>query len=237
MGDWMNLHDLEAIDCKRIIECSSIPVNFDSAQFKGVFTTRHGLSADDSWVLAAEGLGVGIPLLGPLIQHTRENTKTVFNLSPQKRSRAYTLNDGGNGYPLVSCDYQNLIADTMTIAHEFGHAVQQVACEGRFIVPVMRETCAFVSELALHSFLRRENHELHEGAEKILLRDNNKFLGKYFDDFLVALDSPHLPYRYQWNYPIARVFSVQCWEKFSPRQLSELFKGNMSPNQMIDLLR
>lgn len=45
------------------------------------------------------------------------HAQTLFQSDPQKYPRAFTVNDGGQGVPLVMCNYQGRVADVMSLAY------------------------------------------------------------------------------------------------------------------------
>ena len=94
------------------------------------------------------------PQSADLIRSVRDQSVTVFHADHLKVSRPFTVQT--DSYPIVVLCYRGRIVDLLTVAHEFGHAVQSLASGPDFVPPVNREICAFVSELALLKMLRSD---------------------------------------------------------------------------------
>ncbi|MCY1708410.1 hypothetical protein [Pannonibacter sp. SL95] len=78
--------------------------------------------------------------------------------------------------------------------------------------PIARETCAFLGELALIDWARRD-HSALAARLSMVWREENK---KYFNDdcrlLKGALTDPTSTYSYRMNYPLARAAAVMLWQ-------------------------
>lgn len=163
-----------------------------------------------------------------IIDHAHAQTQTLFAPDPEKYPRAFTVNDGGQGMPLVVCNYQGRVADVMTLAHEFGHAVQIIASDGQFMPPALREVCAFLSERAMLEYLQAHHPELYGAGRQVWQAATVKNWRKERADLLRALDDLSTPYSYQWNYPLSRSV-VSGIGEMDAAQFWPLFEGGLEP--------
>ncbi|MEL7090164.1 MAG: hypothetical protein AAFN94_00380 [Pseudomonadota bacterium] len=119
-------------------------------------------------------------------------------------ARALTIEDGGQGRPVVLCPFAGRLRDAMALAHELGHALQYLNAKDP-VPPIMREVAAFLAEHAMIDGLRdvapdvathlqqywdfQTWHIFHGGAAALHR----------------ALATPGARYHYDWNYPMARM--------------------------------
>ena len=89
------------------------------------------------------------PAQRSIIDDTFENTVKTLVDQRNKPRRALTLDNGPTAFPTIFYSYRGEPSDSLTIAHEFAHALQIRASRGKFVPPIMREVCAFVGEWAL----------------------------------------------------------------------------------------
>jgi len=158
---------------------------------------------------------------------------TNFSPDPNKYPRAFTLHDGGNGEPYVSCPWTGHLRDMLNLAHEFGHALQIVASEQREMPPVTRETCAILAEICYLSFLRDQAHPLHEPLHALVRLDMGPTFARSSNALLSALSDTHLKYEYHWNYPLARSIALLSAAHLDDVALWELYSGEITLPKLI----
>jgi hypothetical protein len=114
------------------------------------------------------------------------------------------------------------------MAHEFGHALQIRASRGKFVAPIVREVCAFLGEGALLSHALHRNAAQYAPLFQAWQADNHKYFGTHRDRLQVALLRPKSPYKYSWNYPIARHLAIQITERCPRDWIWSVFEGESS---------
>lgn len=210
LADWLDLHQISAAQCQHILRDWPEPPPLEP---RAAQTTD--LTAIAVWDMASAALSAVFGTKSAHMELVRRQTKCVFQPDPAKYPRAFTLNEDGQGTPMVVCNYQAQLADLMVLAHEFGHAAQIIASGERFLPPVPREVCAFLAELAMLAYLQNHQPELHQGAQQVWLAAVAKSWHKDRHDLMQVLSDPaglSRPYSYQWNYPIARALALNLWE-------------------------
>jgi hypothetical protein len=140
-----------------------------------------------------------------------------------------------DGAPAVVLRYRGRVADLITVAHEFGHAVQ-ISASGGFVPPVSREVCAFVSELVLLKLLRVEMPDLHGAVRAAWQARNRSYLGRDRTLLALALRDPGSVYHYGWNYPIARVLASECVEQLPAGALWAIFENRIPLSGIVTFL-
>ncbi len=238
LSDWLDLHNLSAVQCLKILQGWPEPQQPEPG---GVLTCE--LTAGAVWDMASAGLSAVFGKMSGHMEMVRSQTECVFQPDLKKYPRAFTLNKGGQGAPMVVCNYQGQLADLMVLAHEFGHAAQIMASGERFVPPVPREVCAFLAELAMLAYLQRHHTELYQGAQQVWLAAVAKSWRKDRHDLMQLLSDPvglSQPYSYQWNYPVARALALSLWEKIAlgkkdGEAVWPLFEGRMGMPGLPDL--
>ena len=147
------------------------------------------------------------PRASEVIDRARRTTLRMFRADTARAPRPFTLAAGPDGRPVVVLRYRGRIGDLITVAHEFGHAVQIAASGNGFVPPVNREICAFVSELALLRHLGAELPAAHGPARGRLGGAQRRLPRPGCGALALALKDPESVYRYAWNYPIARILA------------------------------
>jgi len=217
MADWLGLHQLEAAQCWTLLQ-HGLEQRAKGPQVK---TLGVDLDAVQAWQLAATALTQAFPDLADLIAAVHSNTRTEFDVDAEKYPRAFTLHGGENGYPVVVCAYRPHLRDLLTLAHEFGHALQIKASGAAFMPPAYREVCAFVAEQAL---LRHCPPKWQQGMQQIWQQATGKYLGADLAQLQDALHAPGSPYTYRWNYPVARILAIRHMQDRDLLQM--LFQGD-----------
>jgi hypothetical protein len=205
LRDWLELHGLTCAHCEDVLSW----IGPGRAEHAGPVDRGCGQSADEAWDLAAHAMLLTYPWADALIRDVRDRTLRSFGTDRATGFRPFTA-PGTDRYPVVSLAYRGRIVDLITVAHEFGHAVQMVARDNRFVPPIARELAAFLSELALLDLLARADPAMHRAARAVWLACERNYLVRDADRLASALKDPASPYRYCWNYPIARVLASGC---------------------------
>lgn len=121
------------------------------------------------------------------------------------------IDHGGEKPPEIKMAWHGSIADLICLAHEVTHAIQLQLSAGSFMPPVARETCAFIGELALIDWAKKNQPDL---AAKLLLvwrEENQSYLGGDYELLRSALKDTEIAYSYRMNYPLARASAVVMW--------------------------
>ena len=207
LQDWLDLHGLTARHCADVLSRAEGCELEGSGH--GADRRSSGLSGEQAWMLAAEAMRSSFPHAAELIGDVRHQTVRTFGADRTSATRPFTILAGDNR-PMVFVRHSGRIADMLTIAHEFGHALQAVASGGGFVPPVDRELAAFLSELALLRLLATEYPELHRATLAAWRAANRSYLVRDGKALAAALEDRRSVYRYAWNYPIARVLASEC---------------------------
>ena len=194
-----------------------------------------GLDAAAAWKVCANALGRSLPELGGLVGNIRDEAPRDLEPSPGKDPRAFTLDRGTGVLPHVSLHYGGSAADLLAVAHEFAHALQIVASEGSPTPPVVRECCAFLGELMLLRYLRANLPATFGTARKAWESDNDRYLGEDRDRLEEALSVADEPYRYRWNYPMARVLAQDLFERKSADEVAAIFCAGAETPDLLNI--
>jgi hypothetical protein len=186
--------------------------------------------------MAAAAMLASFPRAAGLIRSVRDTAVRTFRADPGPRPRAFTFPAGQEGPPVVVLGYRGRISDLITVAHEFGHAVQIAASGNKFVPPVNREICAFVSELALLKHLAAELPALHGLVLAAWQARNCGYLDRDGRTLALALKNSRSVYRYCWNYPIARVLASECVEQLPAATLWSVFEDRIPLSGIVTFL-
>lgn len=198
LADWLALHGLAAPAALDLLD------RFAADQGKVVSgNSPLALSAPEVWSMVAQAFGAGFGDNSALADRVMARTITEFAPDRTRFPRAFTLHDAGEGRPFVSCPFRSRLGDMLTLAHEFGHAAQILASEGRPLPPILRETCAFVSESWLLDHLKRHDPPLWSALQPVWQGQIAGYLGPDANVLRAALADPSSRYDYIWNYPLA----------------------------------
>jgi hypothetical protein len=227
LSDWLALHGLDPSDCRSILDAAAREVASAPGGDKWSASGGDAPDLETAWLRTADAMRAFFPAQRSIIDDTFQ--KTVKVLVPQRnKSRALTLDNGPETYPTILYSYRGEPSDALVIAHEFGHAVQIRASRGKFVSPIMRETCAFIGETTLLSHALCTDTAQHRRLSQAWHKSNNKYLGTDKHQLNLALLRPELAYRYSWNYPIARYLAIQISQRCSRDRMWTLFEGNLT---------
>ncbi len=226
MADWLALHGVTAQACLVVLDRAG-PIAAKAAD--PVWQQDPNLT----WRLVADLLTPFFPAQNPqfgdgLIAQTWTRTRTDFSGAKRGTVRGFTLHDDGTGRPMVVATPKGRLSDLATLAHEFGHAAQIIACAGVAMPPALREVCACLSEQMALSGLTECDPERARLAQTWLAGRGSR----QRQDLRAALHSPGAAYRYDWNYPLARAV-VQGMAQMSAAERLRLFSGRLPLIELI----
>lgn len=229
LSDWLELHGLTASDCQKILSQSSLTCQYGNED------GRHpcNLKAELAWEISANALQRLYPVQSGLIEETKATT--ILNFSPC-RAGPMTMPTDDPGSSIVVLTYTGRVQDLLTMAHEFGHALQAKVCRGKFVPPVNREICAFLSELALLDYLNAVDPCLQSRATAAWAEANNHYVGQCGHALGQALTKTSTSYRYGWNYAIARPLTSRAFASVPRRMLFGFFNNRVSLSGLVRFL-
>jgi hypothetical protein len=228
LSDWLELHELTPETCRVLMDAmSDLEVPEPGIGDQGE-PGKSTIDLDAAWLTAVDAMRASFPAHASMIDLTFEKTKRV-QLSRRHGSRkAATIDNGPAADPVILYSYMGETADLLVLAHEFAHALQIRASGGRFVLPVMREVCAFLGEYALLKHVSSSDMALYRRLRQVWDADHKKYLGAGKNRLISALSRPEAVYRYSWNYPIARYLSIKVQERLVPNRVWALFEGRLS---------
>lgn len=233
LSDWLALHELDAETCRSILETTTHKaVGGPPARTRPNVAYR-APDLEAAWLRTAEAMRNFLPEQQGIIDDTFENTGRILVEQRGKSGKALTLDNGPTAYPTIVFSYRGEPSDSVIIAHEFGHALQIRASRGKFVAPVIREACAFLGEGALLSHTLQRNAEQSTHLVRVWQRDNYKYFGIQRDRLRTALLTPDAPYKYSWNYPVARYLAIRISEQCSRDWIWRLFEGETSVRDVL----
>ena len=236
LGDWLNLHELTDSECRQLLDLAAVRLQFGEQDESIPDRPCAHLEGDQAWALAAEAMSNCFPAFRPFIDATKTKARVHFFTDARVAKKAFTLDDGGSGYPHVFCRYNGSASDLLVVQHEFGHAVQIMASGGSFLPPIMREVCAFISELSLVVLLCKRDLELGNLIKIEWRRQAAASHKKHGSTLARALGDLANPYTYSWNYPIARLVALESFARLSSEQLWRLFAGKATVRKVVQML-
>lgn len=231
--DWLALHELDSVACRRILDAITPEVATARAGKKLAALGRSKLSVEAAWLRTADALRAFFPVQQSIIDETFDKTvKTLVNPGNKPR-RALTLDNGPTAFPTIFYSYRGEASDCLTMVHEFAHALQIRASRGQFVAPIIREVCAFIGEWALLCHVKVSDTAEHRFLLQVWKSDNRKFFRIGKDRLTSALLQPETPYTYGWNYPIARYLAIRIFERYSRERMWMLFEGGLSVQSVL----
>ncbi|MDA5094337.1 hypothetical protein O2N63_09575 [Aliiroseovarius sp. KMU-50] len=233
LSDWLKYHDLTPDLCTQILENAPAPGN---PTLPRPHNKPVNLNPVDVWNTCGEAVIASMPESAAKVHHVLENATVEFSPDTARYPRAFTLHDNGRGLPYASCPWTGRGSDILMLAHEFGHALQIVACEGRDMPPVTREICAHLSEDWMLQHMQKQNRALIENLEKWAVYSAAKTLARDRKTLLAALDHPQATYNYQWNYPLARCLAWSLIKHQDPLDFWKLFRGKTNLSSLTSAL-
>ena len=138
----------------------------------------------------------------------------------------HTINHGMGLPPEIRMSWQGSPADLVCLAHEVAHAVQLQLSAGSFMPPVARETCAFLGELVLIDWARKNDTHLAAKLLSVWQEENEACFGEDGDLRRSALADPDGSYTYRMTYPLARAAAIMMHR--SGAEAQRLFRAGHS---------
>ena len=199
LADWLALHGLSRFAAAAAAQTA---VREGAALGRGDRTNDAVWPHDGptTWRLAAEALARRAPSLAKWAQAAQD--KTLLKLDWPDAGKAATITDPDSDRVIVVMAFRADARSALALAHEFGHAAHAFALAGRFSPPVVREACAFLSELAFAG-----NAAPGDPLAEALRRSRRRALLTQGRALLDALNGDDPPYAYGWNYPLARLIA------------------------------
>lgn len=236
LGDWLDLHGLDHQTCLHLLdeirrESAKIPPYRSNPDQQSL-----SLDPDGVWTKILSAMCSFLPGHQSVIEETFERSTKIAVAARGKSRKALTIDHGAAKYPTIMYNYFGEISDLLVVAHEFGHALQIRASKGKFMPPVMREMCAFLSEGALLSACSIENALLAEDLTKSWQRSNQRYFGVLAVKLQKSLKNRDAIYEYGWNYPIARFLAIRISASFSPDLVWSVFSGGYSVKRVLNQL-
>ena len=235
LSDWLVLHELDPVTCRRILDAMALenaaPPSDDELE------EYQAIDLEVAWLRAVEAMRDFLPEQQGIVDNTFENSAKIVVDDPNKPRKALTLDNGSGAYPTIVYSYRGKPIDELTIAHEFAHAVQIVASQGRFVPPIVREICAFLGEGALLSHAGRRHRTQYTHLLQAWDKANHRHFGVLKEGLQAALSSSDMPYKYAWNYPIARYLALQIADQCSQDCIWSIFQGKSSLKDVLRELR
>lgn len=236
LGDWLDLHGLDRQTCLHLLdeimgESAKIPA-YPSDPVKQSLS----LDPDGVWKKIISAMCRFMPEHESVIEETFQRSTKIAVAARGKSRRALTIDHGPAKYPTIMYDYSGEISDLFVVAHEFGHALQIRASEGKFMPPVMREVCAFFSEGALLAACSNENSFISENALNYWHKSNRRYFGYLAIELQKSLNNVDDIYQYGWNYPIARFLALRISASFSRDLVWDVFRGGYSIKRALNQL-
>jgi len=233
LSDWLALHELDPATCRRILDAMERDAAGKPAAPKRLNSVYQELDLEAAWLRTLEAMRDFLSEHQSIIDDTFEKTAKIVLDRPNKSRKALTLDNGPTEYPTIFYSYRGEPADCLIIAHEFGHALQIRASRGKFVPPIIREICAFLGEGALLSHALDCGEAQYKHLVQAWREDDRKYCGPQRDRLYAALLQPDAPYRYSWNYPIARYLALQISEQCSREWIWSVYQGKSSVQDVL----
>lgn len=161
-----------------------------------------------------------------ILEEVRESAQLSLNQDATMRDWSYTYYSANAKTLVVGISFENRAEDVLAVSHEYGHCVQLISTEENFIPPLFRETCAFLAELIFLKYLAKFYPKLHMELIESWYCRNRHYLGKCSKILSAAKNTELQPYSYEWNYPIARVFSIVSFDNMKREEVWDLFSNS-----------
>lgn len=235
LADWLALHELDAVECGRILDDMADDLPEGDGVHPPSDAAYQAPELKAAWQSTIEAMREFLPERRDMIDDTFEHTDKIA-VDREKSRKALTLDNGPTSYPTILFSYRGEPIDCLVMAHEFGHALQIRASGGKFIPPIMRETCAFLGEGALLSHAMHRDAARYPHLAAAWRKDSDRYFGAQRERLRAALAAPATPYRYAWNYPIARHLANRIARYGSRDWIWSVFSGEMTLPALLQAL-
>ena len=220
LSDWLALHELDPTLCRQVLRAAVKEVGSQSTDQVELAVGADAQSPDAAWRAVVDAMCAFFPSQQGVIEETFRGISKIISNNDDRGGRALTLDHGDLSYPTIIYKYAGSVSDALVIAHEFGHALQIVLSEKKFVSPIVREVCAFASEAILLKRLQETDRARHERFAQVWRSYSRKYLLSDGHILKVALNDPDASYKYGWNYPIARYLAEHVSREFTPEPVS-----------------
>ncbi|WP_152612894.1 hypothetical protein [Tateyamaria sp. ANG-S1] len=234
--DWLALHRLSAERVEDVLKEISHHRPNVSTQPRQPAHEPSGLRASDAWKLSARALAWKFPHAAEVILDVSRTAELLVASPETGVSKPFTLARDKGTAPLVSICFAGNCLDVLAMAHEFGHAVQYSINADVFVNPVQREIAAFVSERVLLEYVGMLGHPSASGIRSAHISDDAIYLGGDAQSLSLALTNPAAPYRYRWNYPLARYCAARIFAICQNDRLWNAIQGRVLLSDLLETL-
>lgn len=219
---WLGMHGINELVLQNYLVASKnySKLGIDSVNEKN-FNYKFP-ELDVAWKYISKSFIFSFPSYENLIENVRDRTKIIVFDSEEYRPHAYT--DSQTGQSTIKISYKNKASDLLDLAHEFSHCLQFKCIKDKFVPPVFRESAAFVGEQVFLRYISKRNPDLHLLLIDAWYKQNTYYL-KHCAKLLGIEDKRKAAYSYEWNYPIARVFSVLAFDNYIMENNWKLFSS------------
>lgn len=238
VADWLDIHGFDdglIVDCLDSIESGDLhfdldgpPVEADASVASVSLPTLQDSLAQFVCPALSDELGIELGLL-------RKLSQSILWSDVEKDAPPQTIDHGVDRPPEIRLSWGNAASDLVCLAHEFAHAVQLALSAGSFMPPVARETCAFLGELALIGWARRNDPDLAASLLQVWRHENERYFGDDLALLRSALADKATRYGYRMNYPLARAAAVLLFRSGADRLA--LFKAGAQAMALLPLER
>ena len=220
--DWLDLHDLESREALEY--CSVIIRKF---QTDGSSTARTS-SSSLSFSLEQSLEYLVLPALSKLLGQAalQECDLSKVKLIQQRAADLdppFTEWNGKTNAPAIHLVWSGTADDLVCLTHEMAHAVQMILSKGVLMPPIVRETCAFLGELALIQYSKTKSRSVYHELQAVWRHENRRYLGTDVIQLANKLKNRSLPYHYRQNYPFARIRAMSLFVTHGTNALRKLF--------------
>ncbi|WP_404400434.1 hypothetical protein [Pelagibacterium halotolerans] len=227
--DWLQVHALERDTVLSVLDA----IRLGEPSREGEYSKALEIDADLAWQLCAKAVLSAMPVLEADIVRIRDHASRRFGDASAPITSSFTLDNGAERLPHLECPYSGTAGGLLILAHEFAHAVQIVASDGKFIPPMTREVCAFLGELMLIEHVRTGLPSYAEALLAAWRADTATYLGEDADALLSDLIRPNAAYTYRWNYPVARWIAGCIWGADDKELVLRVFTGRVDAPELI----
>lgn len=224
VADWTSLHSLKSTEVQDVLQA---------------FSANALISSPTHWPLPEQRLDAEIgqmaflnnkmvPAFSAALGRTVDlENISVLNLRESREERPHAVFSEKDKHTSVYLNWSGTPDDAISLAHEFGHAAHYIFSGTDKIPPMVRETCAFLSELVVLDFLLENDCDLFAPPRRAWDAETDTYLGLYVDDLQSALGNSDAAYVYSWNYPLARLAAVEILRsyKYGKASLIDLFES------------
>jgi hypothetical protein len=233
LSDWLTLHELDVVTCRGLLEAAAQEGADGSRPTPPLSIEGKVFDPEAAWTRAAEAMRQFLPGHNVIIDEIYKHTVRVMLNSRGTRKKALTVDNGPTSYPAIFFRHSNEPSDALIVAHEFGHALQLRASQGRFVPPVMREVCAFISEATLLAHAQHNSDADWLDLSITWQKDDRRYFGSRLESLEQALPRMETPYSYAWNYPIARYLASRLRILYFPDMIWRAFEGRLSLREVV----